>query len=835
MAGNIWGLSLKGELGQTLSKIEFPDIATIVSTGAQKVIDNIPSTPVAVQDNSGNISTGYAANSDLAEFQVTEVQIPANFAGLEAVMVPTRLMDQLFEITEVDEQDDYVEVVAVHIFYQQRQNTTLWEPIAGNEYTAAAACRNVLDYAMFPVDFAVASDCTDKLPGSELDFARKNIVDAFLNPETGLCKKYDLSLIRDNDRFYCLKNVGFDRGFVIEDKKNLLGVQRNENIEDIVTRIAPVGYDDDGGIVWLSYNGKKYVDSPHVTDYARPKLGIYDTGLQIGRDGVTAENIQSKLLAEAQKQFTEKQVDLPAVTMTVQFVSLGDTEEYQQYRGLDKVYLFDIIHIKDEERGYQYAAQVIGVEHDVLRGMLNSVTIGTPEKWDGVRKVATWQIPEISGDNIRLSSIRAGSFQTNAIHSADIKSGAVEARHFSQSADNHFETIFAEQLIVSNTSEDGLLHTRFAVTEGLIQAEVTRATGAESSLSGQLTVEAGKISMVVGTRTTQSGEENYIKAGEITLAINNAGESEAHIDANKVYIGNDKSVTVINNKLEASDIDADFLNARIATIPTLTGIAANFSGNVTAAGGLFTQVYVGSGSTFTNISDGIAAVQITGPTNNVYKLQYKKFSQSSWQDAGSFNKAVSLSGEWNGMTYSVSATAGTISGTPPSTTIVHQIESTPNVSNTVYSKIYKGSPSNTNLLDSKTLTMTEKAADKYVELTENSTQKGKVSTQDTWNNGYSNAEPTSGTLGAKVTGTNYTINVKKTDTTLKAITVNLAGAYNDGWNDCIAAMGLNSASGGGYYFYRNAYQSDLLGPPMTPTGQCQRYWLAEDYGTISGK
>lgn len=818
MAGEYWGgvtvklLDQRSGTGKVLSQLGGPNIGEIIATGMKAVIDNIDYSSVAVQETNGNVVTGFVADEELAEFQVTEVQIPANFAGLEAVMVPTRLMDQLFEITEVDEQDDYVEVVAVHIFYQQRQNTTLWEPIDGNEYTAAAACRNVLDYAMFPVDFSVASDCTDKLPGSELDFARKNIVDAFLNPETGLCKKFDLSLIRDNDRFYCLKNVGFDRGFVVEGKKNLLGVQRNENIEDIVTRIAPVGYDPDGKIVWLDYNGKKYVDSPHVTDYARPKLGLYDTGLQIGRDGVTADNIQAKLLEEAQKQFSEKQVDLPAVTMTVEFVSLGDTEEYQQYRGLDKVYLFDIIHIKEEERGYLYAAQVIGVEHDILRGRLNSATIGTPEKWDGVRKVATWQIPEISGDNIRLGSIRAGSFQTNAIHSADIKSGAVEARHFSQSADSHFETIFAEQLIVSNTSEDGLLHTRFAVTEGLIQAEVTRATGAEgalgtritqtaeaitleatratnaeSALSGQLTVEAGKVAMVVGTRTTQSGEENYIKAGEITLAINNAGESEAHIDANKVYIGNDKSTTVIAGKLNASDVTANYIQAKISDIAILLANALSVAGGINGSGtltvaGLTTlngSLKLGSGNSFNKC---IVSAEKNGDT--------LKLTDSAG-NVVNFSKAAStsLSGSWSGNKYTVTASP---QGNTISDTISMLTQGNGSTSFSV--SACHTSAVAANEVARQNLYLTEDTSAKKVYARAGSasgTAYGGISTQATYDAGYSAGDTVGYTRG-------YTA----------GMVAGIAQGYKQGWNEALTECGVTGNSGtvySGGTWYNNLY------------------------------
>ena len=61
------------------------------------------------------------------------------------------------------------------------------------------------------------------------------------------------------------------------------------------------------------------------------------------------------------------------------------------------------------------------------------------------------------------------------------------------------------------------------------------------------------IGFVVGTY--QGGK--FIKAGEIALAINTStGESEAKIDADHVYIGNEKSTTVIAGKAEVSDLTA---------------------------------------------------------------------------------------------------------------------------------------------------------------------------------------------------------------------------------------------------------------------------------------
>lgn len=198
-----------------------------------------------------------------------------------------------------------------------------------------------------------------------------------------------------------------------------------------------------------------------------------------------------------------------------------------------------------------------------------------------------------------------------------------------------------------------VLSARITVEADKINQEVVNRQRDTQALSGRITVEAGKINQIVQS----VGKDGQVTAASICLAINSSG-SAATINADKIYL---LGQTIANT------ITADYINTKIATIPTLTGIAAKFSGNVSGSGGLFGQVYVGSGTSYTNISDGVSAVRIDGPTNNEYKLQYKKFSDSSWQDAGTFNRATTLSGAWSGGKFTVNASP---QGKSFSTTIV---------------------------------------------------------------------------------------------------------------------------------------------------------------------
>jgi hypothetical protein len=220
------------------------------------------------------------------------------------------------------------------------------------------------------------------------------------------------------------------------------------------------------------------------------------------------------------------------------------------------------------------------------------------------------------------------------------------------------------------------LQGKITVQADRITNEVTRAVDEERALRGALEVEADRVSMVVGTVDTrpiryvyqtqylprpgdpsviyycQDSKKYYewnpstnsyhltepgkfIKAGEIVESINEAGETEAHIDADKVYIGNRKSTTVINGKLEASDITADFVSARIQLIATMTAQAIN-------ADSLTIRPVAGMGSVNVATAYNGSSLTLSG---NTYKLRLAKMNGN--YDEWTFSRATTLTGVWN--------------------------------------------------------------------------------------------------------------------------------------------------------------------------------------------
>ena len=647
----------------------------IVKTADPVTIGGQSMTPVVAKKR--YIYQGYAKQSDLDNLTMTTQTIPANFVGLEAEMVPTRTQEQLFRVVDVDDSDEYVTITARHVWYDNLQNNTLWEPEEDAEYEAGEACRNIIQNAISPCHSRVATDCTDTLKGKELDYARKNLVECFLDPVKGICAKYGLSLIRNNWDFYVLKEVGYNRGIVIQDKKNLLGVRRRENFEHLVTRTCPYAKDAEGNILWMNHNGNKWLDADNINDYSYPRVEIWDTGLQVGKDDVTAQNIQAKLLEEAEKRYEVDKANLPEVEFTIEFISLGDTEEYVQYRDLDKVYLYDIITLINEERGYTYTAQVVGVTHDVLTGRLLSVKIGALDDWDGKRKIASWQVPEINGENIRLKSILAGSFADGSIAGNALMNGIITANHIAAhtiTADQIAAgTITATEIDVESlaaafadinvlnvaiaTIADAQIETATIGYAQIVDADIQNLIAHDAVTDryfiDKLAVRSAQmVQATIGELIIKASDDHYYKldidengalthsdvTSTLTSAEKTAGETsdghsaiiETDLTVADLSASNMKAINALIDKITASRIDVQELFARQATITQLN--------TVDIRGNQYLQLMVaGYGSTYSQwvdpateqgntVKDGDVWYK-TAPVHTYSEMATKTYSQ----------------------------------------------------------------------------------------------------------------------------------------------------------------------------------------------------------------
>ena len=211
---------------------------------------------------------------------------------------------------------------------------------------------------------------------------RKALTNVILDPDEGLVPQAKARLVRDGYDFFLLKNaIGdqIDRGFTVRYGVNLTGVTWRRDYSKLVTRVLPIAKDEDGDEYLLPPTTDEtwpYIDSDLRDTYPLDMYQVIQVDAQIGKDEQTEADVQAKMVEEATKKFTDEEVDKPVTTLTVEFLLLGDTEEYRQYKGLERVTLYDRVTVEHPDLGLSTTAQVKSYEWDALRLRYNKITLG---------------------------------------------------------------------------------------------------------------------------------------------------------------------------------------------------------------------------------------------------------------------------------------------------------------------------------------------------------------------------------------------------------------------------------------------------------------------------
>lgn len=284
------------------------------------------------------------------------------------------ISDQCFRITDVtvDAASESVTVSALHVSYDY--NSQLVGSLILDKTPVTTAVVG-LRSAMLPDGSASAPNIYVQETGNPCtgSWKRTPLINILLDPDDGIVPQSKAMLVRDNWDFFVLRNEQKNRGYRIAYGINLIGVTWKRDFSKLTTRILPVAKDSEGAEYLLP---ERFVDSEHIGDYPYPMYESIAVSAQIGKDGETEETVQQKMREESAKKFDEEKVDIPSTTLTVDFLMLGDTEEYAQYKHLERVCLYDMVEVVHPDIGLTTAAQVRKYEWDVLEQRLTRLELG---------------------------------------------------------------------------------------------------------------------------------------------------------------------------------------------------------------------------------------------------------------------------------------------------------------------------------------------------------------------------------------------------------------------------------------------------------------------------
>ena len=528
------------------------------------------------------------------------VQLPNNDpTAIEDIYPLWGDKEQLFRIYSEDRSDTEITVHARHISYDLLTNMTMYKN--NQEVSLAQAVNGVFNQCVEDHDFTVQTNVADTKVG--VDYRHSNPINALFDPEVGILKKWDVQLVRDDYELTILKTVGKNRGMSIEYGRNLTGVTCTIDTSNVVTCVLPTGVDHNGKPLYLTDdvlvnghpNPNNYVFAKQSIRDMYPFEHIYHLECEDATEGSeeandkthtyrpTKSKVRERMLEQAYEVLWEDKDHhgeddqanantMPTVSLQVQFVTLGDTEEYKQFKDLERLFLYDKVRVRVPKLNIDMLLDAVRVKTDCLTGHTVEVEIGAIQ--DIEVSVPSWAITSLNGGKIVAGSIPAGSFGpgvitadaifANAITADKIAANTITADKMSANqgefvnlvaqnltADTfsaHYadiDTLVAGTVQATDISADqittGTLDASQATITNIDAGNINTGT-LQASVIGAGTITAQKLSgqyasfeaLVTQNLTTNAIEAQLINAGQITsqsLSTAFAGIADAQISS----------------------------------------------------------------------------------------------------------------------------------------------------------------------------------------------------------------------------------------------------------------------------------------------------------------
>ena len=175
---------------------------------------------------------------------------------------------------------------------------------------------------------------------------------------------------------------GSDNGVKISYGKNLVDLKQEENIANTITGICPYAKHKDGETetTLMLQTGSECVLTNHNFSY--PRILTVDLSSEMTEDDwagdITAQ--RNALKTHAENYIETHKIGVPEVSITVDFVNLGDSEEYSHLKNLSRLRIYDRATVEFSALGVNSKAQVSKTEYDVLREKYNKIALGELKK-----------------------------------------------------------------------------------------------------------------------------------------------------------------------------------------------------------------------------------------------------------------------------------------------------------------------------------------------------------------------------------------------------------------------------------------------------------------------
>ena len=242
-------------------------------------------------------------------------------------------------------------------------------------------------------------------------YVRKNIVESILgDEENSFINRWGGEFYCENFDIYINDRIGSDNGVRVEFGYNLNEIEEDVSIEEVVTRVIPVGYDG----IMLEGN-TPWVDSPLINKYTQPKMRVVefsDVKVKESSDDEegfdTIEEARAELIRQCNLLY-ENDIDKPTVNYKIDMINLANTTAYKDFKMLVEVNKGDTVTCYIKHLDIDVKARVIDYERDLITGEYTSIELGNAvSNFFNKQADIQSQVDNILNDN---GSVNAGTVE----------------------------------------------------------------------------------------------------------------------------------------------------------------------------------------------------------------------------------------------------------------------------------------------------------------------------------------------------------------------------------------------------------------------------------------
>lgn len=317
------------------------------------------------------------------------------------VVANTPQGDQAFRITNPQKTRSKITVKAWHVFYDSKNY------LIADSYVVDKNCNDALDHLNAATEpespFTTISDVGTI---NSYRCVRNSLYEAIQT----VLERWGGHLVRDNFNIGIRTEIGQDNGVTVQYKKNLREITCEENWDNVVTKLLPVGKD---GILLNAVDETASIYVESETQYAIP----YCKTVSFSQDSILEEDYQTAAGELDEAAYTQALVN-DLLTQATEYVEQNSVPQvnYTMRANLEKVTdVGDTVEVIDSRLGINLMTNVIGYEYDCILEQYREIEFGNfKNTLSGLVSNITATVDKTVNDKVEI----AGSIINNQLQQA---------------------------------------------------------------------------------------------------------------------------------------------------------------------------------------------------------------------------------------------------------------------------------------------------------------------------------------------------------------------------------------------------------------------------------